>query len=336
MSRPRAGVNTNRKMFEYVFSEQVRAALTDRLDIDYRLIPEEATEELVTKSIEGASVILSTWGAIPYSDTIIAACPDLELVLYGAGAFKGYVTEALLEKDPTVCTSVHLNAIPTAEYSLALILMALKDAFLYSRRIAEEHREGWNSGRFGFSGGYYKSRVGILGYGTVSRHLLKLLRSFDVEVLIADDYVSFEQARELGARKADVDYIMSNCDVVSIHHADVERNWGIINSRTLGLMKPGARLVNTSRGRMIVEEALVEKLKTGTISAYLDVTHPEPPEEGHPFYTLPNCIMTPHIAGAIGREVERFGEYCLREVDAWLAGKPLENPIDIHHLEGRA
>ncbi len=336
MAKPRAGINTTRTMFEYVFHPTVTEALAERLDVDFDLVPDEANDESIARSVAGATVILSTWGAVPYSTTILDACPDLELVLYGAGSFRGYVTEALLERNPTVCTAVHLNAVPTAEYTLALILVALKDACPFQRRIAGEGRAGWDGRRGEFSGGYYRTKVGILGYGIVSRHLMRLLQSFDMEVYIADDFVTVEQARELRARKTDVDYIMSHCDVVTIHHADVERNRGLVDARRLGLMKPGARLVNTSRGRMIDEEALVEKLRAGGITAYLDVTHPEPPADGHPFYSLPNCFMTPHIAGAIGREVERFGEFCLREIDAWLDGRPFENPVDIRKLEGRA
>ena len=332
----RAGVNTNKQMFDYVFSKTVQEKIAELVEIDYDAVPTTSEESAIAAAVDGAEVILSTWGGIPYSQTIMDRCPDLKLVLYGAGSFKSYVTEALLQTDPTVCTSVHLNAIPTAEYSLTLILISLKNAFPLYDAIQKKQNKGWDSGRFGFSGGYYRTTVGILGYGMISRHLMSLLSNFDMNVLIADDFVTAEAAREHGARKCDVDYLMANSDVVTIHHADIERNWNLVNKRTLALMKPGARIINTSRGRMINEDALVDKLKTGEITAYLDVTHPEPPEPGHPFYKLPNCIMTPHIAGAIGGEVERFGEFCLRELTAWIEGRPYENPVDIRSLSGRA
>jgi phosphoglycerate dehydrogenase-like enzyme len=336
MKRVRAGINTSRKMFEYVFTKEIRDAIAALVDVDYDAVPESPDETSIAASLAGAEVVLSTWGSVPYTERILAGCPDLKLILYGAGSFKGLVTDSLLAANPVVCTSVHLNAIPTAEYTLGLILMAMKNAFAYRDAIRSHHRDGWNSARFSFSGGYYRTKIGVLGFGIVSRHLLKLLRNFEMEVFVADDYMSAEQARELGAKKAEVDYIMANCDLVTIHHADVERNWNIVNERTLALMKPGARIVNTSRGRMIDESALAAKLATGEISAYLDVTHPEPPASDHPFYGLSNCVMTPHIAGSIGREVERFGWYCWRELVSWLSGEPLENPIDIRALEGRA
>lgn len=87
---------------------------------------------------------------------------------------------------------------------------------------------------------------------------------------------------------------------------------------------------------MIDEDALAAKLAAGRITVYLDVTHPEPPEADHPFYRLPNCIMTPHLAGSIGTEVERMGSYWLRELQAWIYGEPLEHPIDIATSSSRA
>lgn len=337
MKRLRAGVNTNRASFFQVYPPDVREAIASLVDVDFQAIPEEADERSIAASLAGADVVLSTWGAVPYTEQVLAGCPDFKLILYAAGSFKNQVTEPLVALRPTVCTAAHLNGIPTAEFTLGMILMALKDVFTFTGRIATDGREGWGRSlpTVGTQG-YYRTTVGILGFGVVSRHLLRLLQNFEMDVYVADDFMSAEQAGELGARKADLDYVMAECDVITIHHADVERNWRIINERTLGLMKPGARLINTSRGRMIDEDALAAKLATGEITAYLDVTHPEPPEADHPFYRLPNCIMTPHLAGSIGNEVTRMGRYCLRELTAWIAGEPLEHPIDIASLADRA
>ena len=336
MSRVRAGVNTSRRQFEGVYSPAARTRLAEIVDLDTDAIPEEATPDAVAASLRGARVAISTWGAQPYSAELLSACPDLELVLYAAGSFKACVTPELLALDPTVCTAVHLNAVPTAEYSLMLILAALKDFMPFHERLRAEGPAGWRKDQFAFRGGYYRTVVSLLGLGTVSRHLIGLLRNFDVTILVADDYLDDGEAAGLGVERATVEEAIRRADVVSIHHADVERNWRIINRETLALMKDGARLVNTSRGRMIDEEALVEALRAGRITAYLDVTHPEPPPQGHPFYTLPNCVLTPHIAGSIGGEIHRMGDYCVAELERWLAGEPLERTLDLRSLDDRA
>jgi phosphoglycerate dehydrogenase-like enzyme len=336
LSKPRAGVNTNRAQFTRVYSAAARESLRELVDLDESLIPEHGTLEEVQASIRGADVVLSTWGAQPYTRDLLDIAPDLKLILYAAGSFKAQVTSDLVKHAPIVCNAAHLNAVPTAEFSLMLILLALKDAIAGNQRLRKNGPAGWAKDSEGYRGGYYRTTVSVLGLGAVSRHLIRLLRNFDVEILVADDFLAEATAAELGARKVTVEEAMREADAVTIHHADVERNWGIVNAETLALMKDGARLINTSRGRMIVEDDLVAELEKGRISAYLDVTHPEPPPPGHPFYTLPNCFLTPHIAGSLSIEVQRMGDYCVRELQRWINGEEQERVLDITNLENRA
>ena len=336
MSRIKAGVNAPQSQFEAVYSEEAREKIGNLVDLDQQRLPVEATPEAVVESVRGARVILSTWSAVPYTDELLAVCPDLELILYAAGSFKKVVTNALIRRNPTVCTAVHLNAVPTAEYSLMLILAALKDVGPFVHRVRNEGPAGFAKDKYQFSLGYYRTTVALLGLGMVSRYLAGLLQNFDVEILMADDYLTAGEAAQLGVTPVGLEEALTRADVVSIHHADVPRNRRIINRDTLSLMKPGARIVNTSRGRMIDEDALVEALTAERVSAYLDVTDPEPPPAGHPFYSLPNCVLTPHIAGSLGQEVHRMGDYCVRELGHWLAGEPFEHTIDIGDLADRA
>ncbi len=336
MATIRAGVNAPREQFMRVYSEEARERLHDLVELDESLIPETTDITSVQASLDGATVVLSTWGAHAYTDIVLESCPNLELILYAAGTFKSQVTPALIAKAPVVCNAAHLNAIPTAEFSLMLILAALKDYLPHLQSLRSGGPGAWEKLGKEVRRGYYRTTVAILGLGAVSKHLIRLLRNFDVNVLVSDDFLAEATAAELGVRKVTVEEAMREADVVSIHHADVERNWGIVNSETLGLMKDGARLVNTSRGRMIVEDDLVDELKTGRISAYLDVTHPEPPPEGHPFYTLPNCFLSPHTAGSLSVEVQRMGDYCVRELEHWIAGEEQERQLDITNLENRA
>lgn len=336
MSELRVGINTNRRAFEGVYSEAARERITELTRADLSLVPQSGSTEEVARSLEGATVVLSTWGAHPYTAELLNLCPDLKLILYAAGSFKKYVTPELVAVNPTVCTAAHLNAIPTAEFSLMLILAALKDFVPYHRALRTHGPAAWKKDHFGFRGGYYRTTVAILGFGAVSRHLIRLLRQFQLQVIVADDFLAEATAAELGVEKVTVNEAMKRADVVSVHHADVERNWGLVNAETLSLMKDGARLVNTSRGRIINEDDLVNELRRGRITAFLDVTHPEPPVEGHPFYSLENCVLTPHIAGSLGLEVQRMGDYCVSELERWLSGESPEKTIDISNLEFRA
>lgn len=97
----------------------------------------------------------------------------------------------------------------------------------------------------------------------------------------------------------------------------------MIDNRQLALMKDGATLINTARGALVDEAALIEKLQSGAINAVIDVTDPEIPDENSPLYDLPNVFLTPHIAGAIGLERMRLGEMAVDEVARFLEGRPL-------------
>ncbi|MFO7781103.1 MAG: NAD(P)-dependent oxidoreductase, partial [Spirochaetia bacterium] len=184
-----------------------------------------------------------------------------------------------------------------------------------------------------FEGGYYGSRVGILGYGRISRRLIELLRPFDLEVCLEDPFVSAEEARELGVHLSSLEEIMASCDVVTLHHANTPENRNLIGARAVELLKPGARFINTARGGLVDEAALIARLRRGDITAFVDVTEEEPPPPDHPFFALPNCVLTPHIAGSMGDEIHRLGAYCVREVKNWATGVPLENPVDLSSID---
>jgi phosphoglycerate dehydrogenase-like enzyme len=101
----------------------------------------------------------------------------------------------------------------------------------------------------------------------------------------------------------------------------------MFDKRRLALMKSGAWFLNAARGALVDEAALIEELTSGRINACLDVTDPEPPAEGSPLYTLPNCILTPHVAGSVGKECLRLGDQVLREIQLYLEGRPAINEI---------
>jgi phosphoglycerate dehydrogenase-like enzyme len=120
---------------------------------------------------------------------------------------------------------------------------------------------------------------------------------------------------------------MAESDVVSLHAPNLPDLAKMINSDLLARMKDGATFINTARGALVDEAALLAELQSGRIYAVLDVTEPEPPAEGSPFYTLPNCIYTPHIAGSMDPECARMADFAIDELERYLAGEPLQNAI---------
>ena len=328
-------VNAGEKFWE-VYNERARSRL-EALGADTGRVPRDhnPTEEEAAALIAGADVVMGTWGTAPFSAAVLSAAPDLKLVIYGAGSVKGFVTPELVERGVTVLSAAHINAIPVAEFVLGVILVSLKGVLKLSAKLRSDGPRAWKRDEH-VAPGYYGTTVGLLGLGKVSRHLLRLLGNFDFNVLVEDPYLTMEEADRLGVRKSTLEEVMAESDVISLHHANVPINWGMINGEALARMKPGATLINTSRGRLVDEDALVDALQTRDITAYLDVTHPEPPEANHAFYTLPNCILTPHVAGSYAAEVERMGAWAVEQLDRALAGESLDGVVDLSRLDSIA
>ncbi len=329
------GINAGQKFWE-VYNETARARL-EQLGASFAEVPREraVTEGDVVELVRDADVVVGTWGMLPFTRRVLDACPSVGLVVYAAGSVKGFVTEELRDRGVTVLSAAHINGRPVAEFVLGIMITELKGVFRANARIHDAGRLAWRRSEIE-SPGLYGSTVGLIGLGKITRYLIGLLRPFDVRIMVEDPYLEESQAKELGVEKASIEQIMQEADVVSLHHANIPQNWGMITRERLALMKPGSAFVNTSRGRLVDEAALVDALRTQDLVAYLDVTYPEPPEDGHPFYSLPNCILTPNVAGSYAREVERMGEWAVDQVEAWSNGKPLDGVVDLGRLDSIA
>jgi phosphoglycerate dehydrogenase-like enzyme len=162
--------------------------------------------------------------------------------------------------------------------------------------------------------------------------LIRLLKQFDVRILVHDPYLSDEAVSELGAEKVELDELLKQSDVVSIHAPSIPETTHLLNERTLRLMKDDAILINTARGSLIDEDALVAELRQGRLWACLDVTDPEPPAPDHPFRSLPNVTLIPHIAGAVNNGLYRIGSYITRELELFAKGERLQGEVDLSAL----
>jgi phosphoglycerate dehydrogenase-like enzyme len=270
-----------------------------------------------------ARVLLTGWGCPVIDEDVLAAAPKLEAVVHSAGTVKGHVSAAVFERGIAVSSAAEANAVPVAEYTLAMILLANKAvpalaAEYRARRVAIDLHGGYpDVGNFG-------KTVGILGASKIGRRVIKLLEPFDLTVLLSDPYVD----KATGARLVDLDELFAASDVVSIHAPAVPATEKIVDARRLALMRDGATLINTARGSLVDQPALVAELLGGRISAVLDVTEPEVTEPGSPLWELPNVQLTPHAAGALGNEMARLGASALDEVRRVLEGVPMRYAID--------
>lgn len=180
--------------------------------------------------------------------------------------------------------------------------------------------------------GSYKSKVGLISLSSVGRKTNEFLQNFDVEVLAYDPFVSEEAAKALNVKRVSLEEIFTESDVVSLHSPLLPETEGMIDGKLLSSMKERATFINTARGAIVKEEEMIEVLNNRPdLTAILDVTNPEPPVKDSPLFTMENVVLTPHIAGSLGNETGRLGEYMLHELKSYLKAEPLQYEI----TEGR-
>lgn len=158
----------------------------------------------------------------------------------------------------------------------------------------------------------------------IAKKVCELLKPFDVEVLVSSSYGSPEQEKQFGVRFASMEEIFETCDCVSLHTPLLDSTRGLITAEHFRLMKQGASFINTARGAVVRENEMIDVLnERPDLTAVLDVTDPEPPNPDSPLLTMPNVVLTPHLAGSFHHECRRMGQYMIDELSRFLNDKPL-------------
>ncbi|MEV6479817.1 hydroxyacid dehydrogenase [Streptomyces sp. NPDC051576] len=303
-----------------LFPSPLMARLRRTAEIDPKLVVRDFSNPGAAGALAGAEVLITGWGCPHLDAYALAAAPRLRTVLHAAGSVRSLVGEALWERGVTVSSAVTGNALPVAEYTLAMILLAGKDTFAQRDRFRHTHAHPTPAETAPI--GNLGRRIGVIGASRVGRRLLELLRPHDFEVLLHDPYVSVTDARALGAELLPLDDLLSASDIVSLHAPDIPETQRMLDRGRLALIRDGGVLINTSRGALVDHEALTDELLSGRLTAILDVTEPEPLPPASPLYHLPNVFLTPHIAGSLGNELARLGGIVVDELERLAAGLP--------------
>jgi phosphoglycerate dehydrogenase-like enzyme len=302
-----------------IYGENELRDIRSRVDL---YAPPQSAETVATDPsvLRDAEVVFSGWGIPKLDGALLSHAPKLKLVLYGAGSLRPVVTDAFWDRGLRISSAYGAIAVAVAEYALAWTIVCLKRFPHYARAVREARRFAKDD----CLAGAYGSTVGIVSLGMVGRRFRELLRILDVQVIAHDPYATPETARSLGVELCGLDDLFRRADSVSVHTPWLKETENLIRGRHIRSMKPGAGLVNSSRGAVIHEAEMIEALRERPdIQAVLDVTHPEPPAADSPLFSLPNVILTPHMAGSMGPEVHRQGRTMIEEFDRWVRGEPL-------------
>ena len=292
----------------------------------------EAARALLGK----AEILITSWGCPPITADLLSRAPHLRLVAHAAGSVKTFISPEVFSAGVAVTNAASANAVPVAEFTLAAILFANKRVFRYRDIYRQDRRQiPWSALADPDVGNKGKT-VGIVGYSRIGARVIELLQPFDLEVLLYDPYYVIDASDQRRVRSVGLDQLMAEADVVSLHAPAIEATARMIDAGRLALMQNGATLINTARGALVDQDALVRELVSGRISAVIDVTTPEVLPADSPLYGLPNVLLTPHIAGALGNERSRLGATVVAEIERFIAGLPLSHGVAAETLHLQA
>lgn len=299
--------------------------VAEELGFEVRLnpcAPPVATEQWAEFFAE-ADAILTTWGAPQLDAAVLARNTRLRFVGHAAGSVARIVSPELFERGVRFSTANREMARSVAHWCLMMTLVGLRDMLAYTQFgvAGELRREAGKDIR-----DPRDCVVGVWGYGDVARAYIEMLRPFEpAEILVSDDYLTEEMAREGGVTKVELEEVFARSDVVQLLQSLTGRSQGRVGRDLLSRMRDGAVLVNAGRAGVTREDALIEALGEGRFVGILDVFHTEPLPEDSPLRKMPNVILTPHNAGKEGRD--RYVGLMLQEYARLLEGEPLQYEV---------
>ncbi|MBQ6550618.1 MAG: hydroxyacid dehydrogenase [Lachnospiraceae bacterium] len=271
-------------------------------------------EFLAGPPLPKTEAVFSSWGMPALTEEQIAEkLPNLRYVFYAAGTVQAFA-RPFLAKGVRVFSAWAANAVPVAEFTLAEILLANKGFFQLDRRYRTEGFRNAAAYADHFEGNYH-NKVGLLGAGMVGKKVIENLKPYDIAIDVFDPFLPDETAEALGVRKTSLEDIFENCPIISNHLANNKETVGMLDYRLFSLMSPYAVFINTGRNAQVVVPDLIRAMKEEPgRTALLDVTDPEEPlPAGHPLWSVPNVVITPHRAGSQRKEILRMGAYMMDE-----------------------
>ncbi len=311
-----------------------------RLEAACRVLDAEPLADFTTpraaEILGDAEILVTGWGCPAIDGRVLALAPRLRLIGHAAGTVKFLITPAVFAAGIAVTQAAAANALPVAEFTLAAILFANKRVLQFRDLYRRQRSAEANATLAGRPIGNFQKTVGIIGASLIGRRVIELLRPFAFELLLSDPFLRPEEAAGLGVRLVSLPELMHGSDVVSLHAPALPSTRHMIDAAMLALLRDGTTFINTARGSLVDHAALETELLTGRIDAVIDVTDPEPLPPDSRLYDLPNVLLTPHVAGALGLERQRLGALVADEVERFVRGEPLRYRVDPAMLDRSA
>lgn len=306
------------------FTEKVLKQLEAMGEIVYNDIGRFAlTKEELKEKICDVDVLFSGWGTPALDEEVLNCAGNLKIHAHTGGSVAPFISKAEYDRGILVLSGNDLYAKSVAEGCLHYTLTALRRSDEYLDAVKSG---GWrpepdsNQGLIG-------KKIGIVGYGAIASYYVQLLKWFDADVRICSKYITESQLHESGGKRASLEEIFSDCDIISLHAALNAENRGMITKPMLASIKSGALLVNTARAGLLNSRELEEELKKNRFHAVLDVYEKEPLPADNVLRTLPNVLLFPHIAGPTHDMRERVVLRLMEDIVNYETGNPVKSAI---------
>ena len=284
---------------------------------------ERTPVEEVAKRIGDADIVLTNKS--PINEEILKVCPNIKLVCVLATGYNVVDCEATKKRGIPVCNVPDYGTAAVAQFTFAMLLDLCHKVAYHAQTV----RDGkwcacpdfcyWDTPQMELAG----KTMGIIGYGSIGQAVGEVAQALGMKLLVHSRHTRPELESET-CTYTDMEMLLSQSDVVSLHCPQTEQTTGMINKDTIAMMKDGAILLNTSRGGLVVEQDLADALRSGKLrGAAVDVVSREPIDPNNPLLTAPNLLMTPHIAWAPLEARQRLLTIAEENLQAYANGQPI-------------
>jgi phosphoglycerate dehydrogenase-like enzyme len=314
-------------LYRQLFSSEADATLKRLGNVDFHDEERDIGSDELAERIGKFDVVVTGWRSPKFTNDVLSAAKKLKLIAHSAGSIRFMLDDEAIGNGFEVTTVAAAMASPVAEMTLLLSMLLLRNTHKQDRAL--KAGEDWMPVKTaGMGEEILGQRIGIIGAGNVGRAAIRLLNAVGADVRVFDPYLTATDAKELGATKVDtLDELLKTCRIISLHAPSTPQTHHMIGRRELALMRDGSILINTGRSWTIDGDALIAELKTGRISAGIDVFDEEPLPVDSAYRKLPNAVITPHLAAATIQCRLRQGTMTVEEIQRFVEGKPLKYAV---------
>ena len=311
--------------FERTPAPEIRR-LAGAADLAWRGPADEGMESLL-RSMAGAHAAIAS-AYVHYDAQLFARLPTLRVVSRTGIGVDNIDLAAATAHGVAICNAPDAPSIATAEFAVSLMLFALKRLGRCSQLLARPERPDFFSAHD--AGELAGRQLGLVGLGRIGGRVARIALAFGMNVAVYDPFISPQRPAELGVQRADsLEALLAAADIVSLHLPATPQTRQLIDARALAQMKPGALLVNTARGALVDEDALLAALQHGHLAgAALDVFASEPPPPDHPLLQRPDVVATPHVAGVTLESKSRLWAAAIEQALQVLRGQRPPNLVN--------